>query len=89
MNYLGDRLALDLGKIVLRPADRDHHAELYFLGNSQHLAELVFHKHVERRESCSQAERISTDALMGTLNEKLCTVKVIMLLRMAELCAQS
>jgi len=38
MNYLGDRLALDLDEIALRPANRDHNAELYLLGNSQQLA---------------------------------------------------
>src|SRR5580700_1851263 len=59
MNYLGDRLVLDLDEIVLRPANRDHHAEFYLLGYSQQLAELAFHKHVEGREGCAQTERAS------------------------------
>src|SRR5579863_10219827 len=52
VNYLRDRLALDLDEIVLRPANRDHHAEFYLAGNSQQLAQLAFHKHVEGREGC-------------------------------------
>src|ERR1700686_4204956 len=59
VNYAGDRLALDLDEIVLRPSNRDHHAEFYLLGNSQQIAELAFHKHLEGREGCAQTERAS------------------------------
>jgi hypothetical protein len=56
VNYAGNRLALDLDEIVLRPANRDHHAEFYLPGDCQQLTELVFHKHVEGREGCAQTE---------------------------------
>src|SRR5690348_11730377 len=59
MNYLGGRLAFYLDEIVLRPANRDHHTEFYFVGNSQKLAELAFHKHVESGEGCAQTEGAS------------------------------
>jgi hypothetical protein len=59
VNHAGDRLALDLDEIVLRPANRDHYTEFYLLGNSQQLAELAFHKHLEGREGCAQTELAS------------------------------
>jgi hypothetical protein len=56
VDYLGDRLALDLDEIVLWPANRDHYGEFYLLRNSQQFTELAFHEHLEGREGCAQTE---------------------------------
>ena len=61
VNYAGDRLALDLDEIVLRPANWDHHAEFYLLGHSEKLAKLALDEHVEGRERCAQSQRARRD----------------------------
>jgi hypothetical protein len=53
VNHAGDRLAFNLGEIALRPTNRDSHTESYLLGNSQQLAKLAFHKHMEGCEGCA------------------------------------